>query len=90
VPRGPGRGAGGAATSQPRWPGADAELPQTPESPLVIPDPEAESVELNGPLASLRRSPLHRHLIRRNDYPAGDADLTLTWTIAGSRDAVMR
>jgi len=40
-----------------------AELPQTPESPLVIPDPEAESVELNGPLASLGRSPLHRHLI---------------------------
>jgi hypothetical protein len=40
-----------------------SRLRRVPERPFVVPDTETEGVELKGPPAALRDSPLHRDLI---------------------------
>ena len=81
VARGPGRGAGGAATGQPRWLGG---------APSVIPDLETADVKLKGfPAWRHQRDRLHQQLLLRKNRVAGVARFPVAWTTPGPCDAVM-
>src|SRR5947209_8134200 len=81
VARGPGRGAGGAATGQPRWLGG---------APFVIPDLETADVKLKGfPAWRNQRDRLHQQQLLRKKRVAGVARFPVAWTTPGPWDAVM-
>jgi hypothetical protein len=58
--------------------------------PLVIPDPETDCVELNGPRTTRQGGYLHEHVLLRQDHLAAFARFLSAWTTPGPSDTVIR